>query len=331
MSAASPRYLFIRILEACNAGCSMCGFAWSKDTYRLEPAELNKILRVAKQAGIRCVRFTGGEPLVHRAIVELVDLVSSYGIRSSIITNGALLSRKLPRLVEAGLDHVVVSIDGAHANTHDRIRDVPGLFEAAMDGLRNALASHVRCRVNTVCGPNNFREMPDLQDLLTDLGVHQWELSSLKLERRLDYSDADVVDLDQVVEHVYIEAQGKGRLVPMGKVWCGITTAERALYLETGITPRPDRRCHVVHRVRYYDAHNGLLFPCSLLPHRPDARTTCTRITDLSEFVLNSPQMIDVVNRFHADGPSVCTGCSTTAAGYSNSLDRGDAEEEWAY
>lgn len=331
MNAVSPRYLLIRILEACNAGCDMCGFAWSKDTYRLEAAELDQILRVAQRAGVRFVRFTGGEPLVHRAIKELVELVSSYGMRSSIITNGALLSRKLPRLVDAGLGQVVVSIDGTHAATHDRIRDVPGLFEAAMDGLRNAIASHVCCRVNTVCGPNNFREMPDLQDLLTNMAVDQWELSSLKLERRLEYSDADVVALDQVVEYVYMDAKEHGRLVPMGKAWCGNTRAERARYFETGVTPRPDRRCHVVHRVRYYDARNGLLFPCSLLPHRPDARTACAPITDLSKFALNSPQMINVANRFHTEGPSVCTGCSTTAAGYSNCLDRGETEEEWAY
>ena len=167
--------------------------------------------------------------------------------------------------------------------------------------------------------------------MLTDLGVHQWELSSLKLERRLDYSPDDVAELDNVVRYVYEDARRNRRLVPMGKVWCGGTVAERAMYLRTGTTPRPDARCNVVHRVRYLDAKSGRLFPCSLLPHRLDSHTACDAIVDLSQFVLDSPRMRSVVDRFCRDGPSVCNGCSTTAAGFSNAVDCGASDEDWAY
>ena len=64
-------------------------------------------------SGTSKVRLTGGEPLVRKDIVEIVhDLKHKAGYeRVPITTNGTLLKRKLPRLVEAGLTHINISLD----------------------------------------------------------------------------------------------------------------------------------------------------------------------------------------------------------------------------
>src|SRR6476660_9204627 len=100
----------------------MCGFRLSKDRYRLSVTELDTLLSRAQDEGIRYVRFTGGEPLMHRDITGLVGTVTRHGMEASIITNGALLERKLPALARAGLRQVIVSIDGPTAVSHDAIR-----------------------------------------------------------------------------------------------------------------------------------------------------------------------------------------------------------------
>ncbi|KPK54677.1 MAG: hypothetical protein AMS22_05450 [Thiotrichales bacterium SG8_50] len=326
-----PEYLFVRILEACNAGCEMCGFAFSKDPYRFSPADLDALLSRAKQDGIRFVRFTGGEPLAHPDIVELVAVASHHGLRTSIITNGLLLCKLLDALGSAGLEEVVVSIDSATPELHDQIRRRPGLFERAVEGLRRARSHGLRRRVNTVCGPSNFRDMPRLQVLLTSLEIDAWELSSLKLEGPLDYREEDLEELDRVVEYVYRQGHQAGRLVPMGKVWCGETPEERERYLKTGVPPRPDRRCHVVNRIRYLDARNGLLFPCSLLPHRPNAIAFGEPLASQVHLHCRSHRMQEIVQRLYVAGPQICTGCSSTAAGFSNTIDLGHDIPDWAY
>lgn len=328
-----PRYLFVRALEACNAGCTMCGFAFSKQSFRMSADELREVGRRAFEAGVRFVRFTGGEPLLHREIVVIVRWLSELGLRCSIITNGALLVKRLDALAEAGLEQVIVSIDSPVPQHHDRIRRVHGLQVRALDGLRAAIAAGLRSRVNTVCGPDNFRQMPALQNLLTRMGVEQWELSSLKLERRLDYTRRDRNDVERVVRYVYEQGRCEGRLVPFGKPWCGATAEERRRYFETGVTPRPDGRCHVVKYVRYLDARTKRLFPCSLLPHRPHAESIADQIEEWSQFAVDGRAVQACADRFFVEGPSKCTGCSTTAAGFSNDIGRDETvrDVDWAY
>src|SRR4051812_27339056 len=103
MSAPRPLMLFIRVLETCNADCFMCGFAKSKDAYRFPDSELEAMLPAARDEGIRYIRLTGGEPLVHREIVPMVRTIGGHGLQSSIITNGWFLPQRLPLLLEAGL------------------------------------------------------------------------------------------------------------------------------------------------------------------------------------------------------------------------------------
>ncbi|MGH3773449.1 MAG: radical SAM protein [Pseudonocardiaceae bacterium] len=326
-----PEYLFVRILEACNADCFMCEFASSRDRYRLEPADLRTMLDRAAEEGIKYVRLTGGEPLLHRNIVDLVQIISDHGMLASIITNGARLSSLTRELAAARLAQVVVSIDAAEPTTHNTIRNTPRLFERAVSGLRAAIDAGVLGRVNTVCGPSNFRQMPALQDLLTQLRVSQWELSSLKLERPLDYTTADRSELDRVVEYVYRDAAAAGRLVPTGKVWCGERPDERSLYLRTGITPRADGVCHLTRKVRYIDAKAGFLYSCSLIVHRPNAASYGARTRASESFSLLEPDVTAQAEWFREHGPRVCTGCSSTAAGYSNLLARGRPLPPWSF
>lgn len=330
--ALAPYYLFVRILEACNANCFMCRFARSTDGFRADRAVVAGIIARARSEGIRVVRFTGGEPLMHSDLVGMVADVRALALNSSIITNGYRLARMAPTLAEAGLDQVVVSIDAADADHHDAFRGTPGLFQRAIDGLVAARRHGIRLRVNTVVGPHNYLQMVDLQRRLTELGVTEWELSSLKLERPLDYAPEQVADIvERVVPEIYDHGPRRGLLRPLGRIWCGETPAERDLYFRAGITPRPRGACLVVRRVRYLDMKEQTLYPCSLLPHRPYARTAGHAVPAEGDFTTLSPEMVATVSEFERKGPHVCTGCSSTAAGYGDELAVGAASGPWAY
>jgi cytosylglucuronate decarboxylase len=306
-TAPGPYYLFVRILEACNANCFMCQFARSTDSFR-------------------------GEPLLHPELTSFVVDAQTLGLKSSIITNGFKLARIVPDLARVGLDQVIVSIDGAHSQSHDKFRGTPSLFARCIEGIKAAKRHGLHVRVNSVVGPHNFEEMADLQTLLTTLAVDQWELSSLKLEKRLDYSELQVREiLGRVVPLLYEQRPKVGFLKPLGKAWCGDTPDEQREYFLHGITPRPDNICLVVHRVRYYDMKAGILYPCSLLPHRPYSSDAGDAIDPDWQFTVQSERMARVVKKFEVSGPVICTGCSTSAAGFGNALSAGHENDVWSY
>jgi AdoMet-dependent heme synthase len=323
------RYLFIRILEACNADCFMCEYALSRDAFRFSVGDFTELMPQAQQAGVRYVRFTGGEPLMHRDILKLVQIGNEYGMKMSIITNGMLLPRMIKPLADSGLAQVIVSVDGAFAETHDLYRRSPGMFNNALAGLRAAVGLGVLPRVNTVVGPHNYAQMPELQKLLTENCVQQWELSAIKLERHVNYPDPDHVRA--VCEPIY-DADPAELLIPLGKRFYGNDPEERHRFFTTGITPRASRPlCHVVDDVIYIDGKNGRAYGCSCLPHREDGEPGGAPVREYGAIRLDTPSFRSHVDFFRSKAPCSCTGCSTTAAGYSDDVARLGAVPAWHY
>lgn len=81
----------------------------------LTAAEIQRLVKLFVRAGVTKLRFTGGEPTVRK---DLLDIIAAAGsLRSEgldaicLTTNGIVLGRKLPALIEAGLTHVNISLD----------------------------------------------------------------------------------------------------------------------------------------------------------------------------------------------------------------------------
>jgi cytosylglucuronate decarboxylase len=310
----------------------MCGFARSKDRYRFTKGDMQQLLSRSRHRGVEVVRLTGGEPLVHREVVALVSTIRDFGMRPSLITNGHFLGEKAADLAEAGLEQVVVSLDGTE-RVHDELRGAPGLFARAVAGLHAARACGVQLRVNTVVGRANFRELVGLQQLLTELHVQQWEASALKLDngRPLDFDAEARAEVAAVNRVIYETGPARGLLRPMGKRWSGDSPDERRLFFDEGVAPRPDGRCHVVEHVRYLDAKNGAVYPCSLLPHRPEAAEAGVPYDwRKASADIDGKAIRRVAAHFAGHGPEWCRGCSSSAAGYSQEIEAGTATD-WSF
>ena len=81
--------------------------------------------------------FSGGEPLLRADLFDLAARAKRAGLATALATNGTLVTPELAgRVAAAGFSRASVSLDGARAETHDRLRGSPGLFERALAGLR---------------------------------------------------------------------------------------------------------------------------------------------------------------------------------------------------
>ncbi|KQZ70297.1 GTP 3',8-cyclase MoaA [Nocardioides sp. Root151] len=136
--------LRVSLTDRCNLRCSYCmpaeGLDWLPDDSVLTDDELVRLVGVATNLlGVREVRFTGGEPLVRRGLVDIVRRTAALEPRPeiSLTTNALGLARNAQALAEAGLDRVNVSLDTIRPETfaeitrRDRLHDVVAGLEAA--------------------------------------------------------------------------------------------------------------------------------------------------------------------------------------------------------
>ena len=141
--------LRVSLTDRCNLRCSYCmpaeGLDWLPTADVLTDDEVVRLIGIAVgRLGVREVRFTGGEPLVRRGLVDIVRRTHllSPTPEISLTTNGLGLERVAGALAEAGLDRVNVSLDTIRPDTfatitrRDRLKDVlAGLRAAADAGL----------------------------------------------------------------------------------------------------------------------------------------------------------------------------------------------------
>jgi SynChlorMet cassette radical SAM/SPASM protein ScmF len=135
--------IYFYLTEGCNLACRHC---WIAPKYQPEgrsyPAldlELFRfIIEQAKALGLSGVKLTGGEPLLHPQIHEILEYVRKEDLHLVVETNGVLCT---PELAEemASCRHpfVSVSLDGVKAETHEWVRGVEGCFEATIKGIQN--------------------------------------------------------------------------------------------------------------------------------------------------------------------------------------------------
>ncbi len=141
--------LRVSLTDRCNLRCTYCmpaeGLDWLPKADQLTDAEVTRLIGVGvERLGIREVRFTGGEPLLRRGLVGIVERTARFAPRPeiSLTTNAIGLARLAQPLRQAGLDRVNVSLDTLRPDTfrelshRDRLPDVlAGLAGAAATGI----------------------------------------------------------------------------------------------------------------------------------------------------------------------------------------------------
>lgn len=132
--------LRITLTNRCNVNCVYChhdGMVSSKQEMTAD--ELYTICKIAKNLGVKKIRLSGGEPLIRKDIVEIVEKISSLGFKDiSMTTNGTLLEKYAQGLKDAGLDRVNVSLDTLNRETYEFITHKDYL-ESAKSGILKAV------------------------------------------------------------------------------------------------------------------------------------------------------------------------------------------------
>ncbi len=183
---SAPYRLDLALTYRCNNDCAHCynvqhPAPGTTNPNELTTADWKRVLDKAWDLGIPHIIFTGGEPTLHPDLPELIAHAESNGQITGLNTNGRRLAdeRFLARLLEAGLDHVQITLESSRPEVHDEMVGARGAFRQTVQGLKNALASPLFVMTNTTMLRTNVHTIPETLDFLAELGVPTVGLNAL--------------------------------------------------------------------------------------------------------------------------------------------------------
>jgi MoaA/NifB/PqqE/SkfB family radical SAM enzyme len=181
--------LYIEPTNWCNIDCRTCmRNNWEVETGLMTADTFERIVAGLEASPLPpTVMFGGiGEPLAHGHIAEMVARVKALGCRAELITNGTLLTEKRSRaLIQAGLDLLWVSIDGARPESYADVRlgaELPRVLENVRRFRRLRRPSHrpvPQIGIAFVAMKRNIGDLPELLEMSRGLGAMYFHVSNL--------------------------------------------------------------------------------------------------------------------------------------------------------
>jgi radical SAM protein with 4Fe4S-binding SPASM domain len=178
---SAPYRMDLAVTYRCNNACAHCYNARERNFPELSTDQWKGILDHLWTLGVPHIVFTGGEATLRNDLPELIAHAESNGQITGLNTNARRLSdeRYVQKLVEAGLDHVQITVESCDEQIHDEMMRARGAFKQTIQGLKNVLASPLYVMTNTTMLRTNVRTIPDTLDFLADIGVPTIGLNAL--------------------------------------------------------------------------------------------------------------------------------------------------------
>jgi hopanoid biosynthesis associated radical SAM protein HpnH len=173
-----PLVMELEPLFACNLKCAGCGKIQQPHTVLKQRMPVEQAVGAVEECGAPIVSIAGGEPLMHPQIDEIVRQLLSRKRIVLLCTNALLLPKHLHRFAPHRDFAWMVHIDGLRER-HDESVCKDGVFDAAVDAIRQARAAGFRVMTNTTFfTTDTARDVIDVLDYLNDeLGVDNMQIS----------------------------------------------------------------------------------------------------------------------------------------------------------
>ncbi|MBX7220642.1 MAG: GTP 3',8-cyclase MoaA [Blastocatellia bacterium] len=270
--------LRISVTDRCNFRCSYCmpieGLAWKPKSELLTFEEIFQLTKIFVGLGITKLRITGGEALLRRGVVNLIEnLAGLPDVQDlALTTNGYYLKEHTPDLVRAGLRRVTISLDslnpqGFHNLT--KINALPRVIES-IDVAQKAGLTPVKVNCVLIRGVNDH-EIEDFAEFARLWGLHVRFIEYMPLDGPGAWSRDRVVPGREVYDRI----QARFPLLPVaGK---DLSETARRFRFSDGVSgeigiiaPVTEPFCGACSRIRL--TSDGKLRTCLFSLHEYDLR-----------------------------------------------------------
>lgn len=203
------RKALLKITDRCDLRCAHCFVSATAEGSDMSVSSIARAIPRLKEARVANVTLTGGEPLVHPELPEILERLVEAGFEMTVCTNGVSLSDELLRQVER-LGHVSfnVSLDGITADSHGKFRGRHESFEATLENSRRlgraGLLKGVLSTPNSLASADEYDAVFDLADDLNADYLLMNPLSSfgrgIRSRRRLKADDRTMLEIQARIE-----------------------------------------------------------------------------------------------------------------------------------
>ena len=177
----SPLVVTWETTQACDLSCDHCR---AEATPARAPRELTTeegielFRQVAEFSPHPFLVLSGGDPLKRPDLFELLEAAVDLGVTPSVTpaTTPLLIRETIERFAEIGIGRMALSLDGATAENHDGFRGENGTFETAICAAEQAGDLGVPIQINTTVTASTVDDLPQIADLVDDLGAAMWEV-----------------------------------------------------------------------------------------------------------------------------------------------------------
>ena len=199
--------LRISVSGACNMACSYCVTGINEHQVAPDQLPMQDLLKLAtllhRHAGIEKIRITGGEPLLYRELIPLVEGLSESGLEDiGMTSNGLLLARSVPSLAKAGLKHINLSLDSLQP---ERFRKMgrAGSLRSTLDGIDASLEAGLRLKINmVVMKGENEDEVADVLEFGIARGIEVRFLELMRMGPLYQNGDFKLVTMEEMLNSI---------------------------------------------------------------------------------------------------------------------------------
>lgn len=165
---------YLELTRACNLRCLHCyNDAGTSLQNELRADEWRAVIEALDDAGVVELVVTGGEPFVRADVFSILGYATQRRMRLALFTNSTLLNQETIReLADLHPAFVAVSLDGACAATHNRIRQTD-CFARTIENIAELVTQGLVVRVNVTVFPDTLAEVGAIFQLAAELGVQQ--------------------------------------------------------------------------------------------------------------------------------------------------------------
>ncbi|MEJ5285318.1 MAG: radical SAM protein [Brevinematales bacterium] len=202
-----PHTVVLEITKRCNLRCSYCYNNSAPD--KNEELSLDKIKEIfikLSKNGVVFLEITGGEPMVHKNINEIIKLAGEYFPWFAILSNGTILKEEtliLLKEMKSQVTGIQISIDGSCEEVFEKIRGVKSTYKTTIENILKLKENGFPIRVSIVLTKDNIVDLESTCSLVKELGIDHFSISIAQEFGRFDFDHKNCLNFNEYLKNEY--------------------------------------------------------------------------------------------------------------------------------
>lgn len=176
-----PVEVMVEVEPKCNFNCQFCfnKISFAKQGRNAGPFSsdyVKKIIDGVAEAGIKIIRFTGGEPMLGKEIFELLRYAKKKKLETRLNTNGSLLDERTVKKLAGLVDNILIPIESCDDKTEEKLCSFPDALKKKIKAIKLLKKAGIpMVRAGSVASRDIILNFDKMAELILDLPVDEWE------------------------------------------------------------------------------------------------------------------------------------------------------------